>query len=641
MVPITQGLSLTFRDLSYVVDIKKLKGVPAHQKTILSELNGCCKAGRVLAIMGPSGAGKTSLLDILAGRKYHSAGEVCLGNKANTSPSDIARLSAYVQQDDAIMASQTVREAIQMAAMLTLPSSMSKEEKLGMAQKMLETFSLQGCADTVVGDPVGTVKGISGGERKRCAVAMSAVREPQIIFLDEPTSGLDSHKAFLLVKLLKELAVDRNATVVCTIHQPSSDIFTLFDDLMMLLAGKGIFLSEAKNAVTHFASAGFPCPQYANPADYFFMHVLVSADGSAADETRIESLAMAWNESPLNSQVNAEVTDIFKQANSVSSVQSSAAMALSVSGRASMGTQFQIIFMRSLNDIKRNPMRGKAQVGQSVAFGLIIALIWWQIGKDQNSVQDRAGAVFFMTANGLMNNVMGVLTTFANERGAVLREQENNMYSTLPYFLARIAVDIPLKIFCPVLFGTISYWCVGFQADAILYFWAMLILVLLALTGNAMGLFLACIFPDVAVALMAAPLFILPLMMFSGFFLNAESTPVYLKWMEYISPMKYSFAALALNEFQGLELHCTPEQFKKIEKPDGSFLLNCPFKTGEDYLANLNIQEFLDVQSCCLFLCAGTVLFTVLAYIGLRIISTRTRNKGKASVQTKTLSKQE
>lgn len=292
-----------------------------------------------------------------------------------------------------------------------------------------------------------------------------------------------------------------------------------------------------------------------------------------------------------------------------------------------------------MNDIKRNKMRGKAQVAQSVAFAAILSLIWWQVGKDQNSVQDRSGVIFFMTANIMMNNIMGVLTTFGNERGAVLREQENNMYTTLPYFLARITVDVPLKIFCPVLFGTISYWIVGFQADAILYLWAMLVLVLLALTGNAMGLCLACIFPDVAIALMAAPLFILPLMMFSGFFLNPESTPVYLKWVEYVSPMKYAFSALALNEYKGLELHCTADQFKKIEKPDGSILLNCPFMTGEDFLTNLNIQEFLDVQTCCLFLCAGTVVFTVLAYIGLLIISRRTRNKSRASVQTKTLSK--
>merc|ERR1719262_1185276 len=112
---------------------------------------------------------------------------------------------------------------------------MKNEEKMAHADSVLKTFQLTGCADTIVGDPVGKLKGLSGGERKRTAVAMSAVREPKIFFLDEPTSGLDSYKAWLLISVLKGLAVDMNCTVVCTIHQPSSDIFALCDDLMLLL----------------------------------------------------------------------------------------------------------------------------------------------------------------------------------------------------------------------------------------------------------------------------------------------------------------------------------------------------------------------------------------------------------------------
>mmetsp|Transcript_50052 Transcript_50052/g.89833 ORF Transcript_50052/g.89833 Transcript_50052/m.89833 type:complete len:652 (-) Transcript_50052:66-2021(-) len=626
------GLSLTFRDLSYAVDIKKTKEVPAHQKQILQGLSGACKAGRLLAIMGPSGAGKTSLLDILAGRKCHSSGQICLGANSHTKPSDIAKQAAYVQQDDAIMASQTVREAIQMAALLTLPASQPYATKIQKAEHLLELFHLTNCADTVVGDPVGTVKGISGGERKRCAVAMNAVREPRIIFLDEPTSGLDAHKAFVLIKLLKELAADRAATVVCTIHQPSSDIFGLFDDLHLLLSGTTVFNGKAAEAVQHFASAGFPCPQYANPCDYFFMHVLVSPDGSAADDSRIKDLTSAWKESQLQSEMDLEVSTTFKliqEAMTPASAKTAASML--PAPRASMGLQFQVLLSRSFKDMKRNPMRGKAQVGQAVAFAVIISLIWFQVGTDQNGVQDRSGVLFFMTANGMMNNIMGVLTTFANERGAVLREQENNMYDTLPYFLSRVFVDVPLKIFCPVLFGTIAYWSVGLKQTADAYLMCLTILALLALCGNGIGLFLACIFPDVAVALLVAPMIILPLMMFSGFFLNADSTPVYFKWIEYISPMKYSFTALAENEFTGLRLHCTDDQLRSMPLSDGSFLKICPMEHGEDFLESLNIQEFLSIETCCLLLAIEAMVFTILAFLGLLFISRRSRAKSQAS----------
>merc|ERR1712226_1733941 len=118
----------------------------------------------------------------------------------------------------------------------------------------------------------------------------------------------------------------------------------------------------------------------------------------------------------------------------------------------------------------------------------------FQVDDSQTGVQDRSGVMFFMVANGVMSNLMGVLTAFGNERGAVLREHENGMYNLLPYFLARIMVDLPVKMLGASLFGTISYWSVGFQPSAEKYCVFISIHILLALSGNAMGLFLACNF---------------------------------------------------------------------------------------------------------------------------------------------------
>ncbi|CAE8632163.1 unnamed protein product [Polarella glacialis] len=625
-----ESLPLWFQDLGYAVTLPKKRGQEAVKKQILQNVGGVCRAGRVLAIMGPSGAGKTSLLDILAGRKMASCGQLCLGKKVGCDPSEIGRHAAYVQQDDAIMASQTVREALNLAALLTLPSELSYKDKLDRAAGVMKTFSLTDCADTIVGDPNGKMKGISGGERKRCAVAMSAVREPQILFLDEPTSGLDSHKAFVLVKVLKELATTRNSTIVCTLHQPSSDIFAIFDDLMLLLGGNVVFNGPAPRAVTHFAEIGYPCPQFANPTDFLFMHVLVDEDGASAGAERSAELGAAWGQSPERAALELEVSTQLKPVDHGSPAAHSAAPP---SVPASSFLQFKVLLMRAMRDVQRNAMRGKAQVGQAVIFAIIIAVIWTQVDNDQNGVQDRAGVIFFMTANGLMNNIMGVLNSFANERGAVLREQENNMYHTLPYFTARVLVDLPMKIFCPTLFGTIAYWSVGFQADAGKFGITLVVLILLALAGNAIGLFLACIFSDVAIALTIAPMVVLPLMMFCGFFLNPESTPVFLKWVEFISPMKYAFSALAMNEFDGLTLYCTDDQLRKGPSTDGTIVKVCPFLSGQMYLDRLNIQSFLTIPMCCLLLAVMTVIFTILAFFALLVVSKRSRAKARASVK--------
>lgn len=376
VTPPSDGLPLWFRQIGYAVQVPKRQDKEASTKQILNSVSGVCKAGRVLAIMGPSGAGKTSLLDILAGRKPQSMGQLCLGHKVGCGPEDIRRQAAYVQQDDAIMASQTVREALHMAALLTLPRELSRAEKVQKAEEVLRTFSLEGCADTIVGDPVGTIKGISGGERKRCAVAMSVMREPRIIYLDEPTSGLDSHKAYMLVKIIKQLAFMSNATVVCTIHQPSSDIFALFDDLMLLLSGRVVFNGPAEEAVPHFAEAGYSCPQYANPADFFFMHVLVAPDGSAAGNARSEELATAWGRSTLQGDVELEVTTHFKPRQGNSPGSDGTTELPRISTAASLALQCSVLLRRSILDIQRNKMRGRAQVAQSLIFGVLMALIW-------------------------------------------------------------------------------------------------------------------------------------------------------------------------------------------------------------------------------------------------------------------------
>ena len=229
------GVTLAFRQIDYAVALRK-----KEYKNILTDVSGVCKPGRVLAIMGPSGAGKTTLLDVLAGRARGS-GEISLTSEA------IRRSAAYVQQDDAILASMQVREALQMAAGLSLPG-LSPAEYDARVDQLLDTFELRGCAETLIGDPIGRIKGISGGERKRCAVAMCAVREPQLLFLDEPTSGLDAHKAWLLVSLLRKMARSRGATIVCTCHQPSSDLFGMFDDLMLLLGGAVVYAAASQAA---------------------------------------------------------------------------------------------------------------------------------------------------------------------------------------------------------------------------------------------------------------------------------------------------------------------------------------------------------------------------------------------------------
>ncbi|KAJ1552665.1 ATP-binding cassette sub- G member 2, partial [Cladochytrium tenue] len=191
----------------------------------------------------------------------------------------IKRVSGFVFQDDVILATMTVREAVAMSAHLRLPESVSEEEKARRVARMLGRLGLERAAATAIGDS--QHKGISGGERKRTAMAMEMITDPKVLFLDEPTSGLDTFTAYSVVSTLKTLAAT-GRTVIATVHQPSSEIFELFDDLVLMAEGRTAYSGPANQAPDYFARFGYACPDFTNPADFIFMSVLNNEEGFQA-----------------------------------------------------------------------------------------------------------------------------------------------------------------------------------------------------------------------------------------------------------------------------------------------------------------------------------------------------------------------
>lgn len=158
----------------------------------------------------------------------------------------------------------TVRECLEFSAKLKLTGTL--EEKISKVDQIIKELKLTKCQNTNIGGYL--IKGISGGERKRTSIGVELITNPSLIFLDEPTTGLDSHTATQVMKLLSKLAAS-GRTIIQTIHQPNSDIFTMFDRLMLLAQGKTLFFNDANLAVDYFSGIGFPVPQLSNPADFF------------------------------------------------------------------------------------------------------------------------------------------------------------------------------------------------------------------------------------------------------------------------------------------------------------------------------------------------------------------------------------
>ncbi|KZV25876.1 ABC-2 type transporter family protein isoform 1 [Dorcoceras hygrometricum] len=175
-------------------------------------------------------------------------------------------MEAYVTQEDAFLGTLTVRETITYSALLRLPRNTTKQSINETIENTIIETGLQDCADHTIGN--WHSRGISGGEKKRLSIALELVTQPRLLVLDEPTSGLDSASAFFVIQALRNTA-SNDRTVLSSIHQPSSEVFELFDDLLLLSNGETVYFGEAKMAVKFFADAGFPCPSKRNPSDHF------------------------------------------------------------------------------------------------------------------------------------------------------------------------------------------------------------------------------------------------------------------------------------------------------------------------------------------------------------------------------------
>ncbi|EAU83316.2 ATP-dependent permease [Coprinopsis cinerea okayama7 len=288
--------SLYFRDITYSLN---------DDRILLSNISGCVKPGQVMAIMGASGAGKSTLLDILARKrkKGNLISGTVLVNGREVANTEFKNVMGFVDQEDTLMGTLTVYETVLYSALLRLPREMSYEAKKFRTLETLNELGILHIKDMPIG--VSGHRSISGGEKRRVSIACELVTSPSILFLDEPTSGLDAFNAYNVVESLVSLSRNYNRTVIFTIHQPRSNIVALFDQLLVLAAGKVVYSGEFQKCQEYFDEIGQPCPPGFNIADYLIdltVKATIASKGTSSPATNASASA--------SSSTNASATNL-------------------------------------------------------------------------------------------------------------------------------------------------------------------------------------------------------------------------------------------------------------------------------------------------------------------------------------------
>ncbi|KAF3387300.1 putative ABC transporter ATP-binding protein/permease [Penicillium rolfsii] len=515
-------------------------------KRVLDGVNAAMPSGSLTAIIGSSGSGKTSLLNLMAGRISLSRATVAGSTTFNGSTDINSVRSAYVMQEDVLIPTLTVRETLRYSADLRLPPPTTPEERRAIVEQVILELGLKECADTRIGTTAH--KGCSGGEKRRTSIGVQLLANPSVLFCDEPTTGLDATSAFQIIRTLKRLAQD-GRTVIVSIHAPRSEIWSLFDNVMLLARGSALYSGPVSESVAYFEQCGHTLPPFVNPAE--FLIDLAAIDNrteelEAASHVRVENLRQAW-QSRLKSEPAVDDTKEKPPANLALEGVDTGAMK-----KVSFRRQFRVLTSRTFTTTIRHPMGVAGSLLEAVGMAVINGWIFLQLDESLAGIRSRQGSLY--TASSLNGYLILLYETYRLTIDIRLFDRERNegVVGVPAFLLSRRVARFPLEdLPVPLLFTIIFYFMVGYRLEPgqfFIFFALTLLTHYIAVTFAAVAIGVARSFPGAS--LVGNMCFTLQSFA-CGYFVQSQQIPVYVRWLKWCAYTFYIFGALCANEFIG------------------------------------------------------------------------------------------
>ncbi|KAK4433631.1 ABC transporter G family member 25 [Sesamum alatum] len=512
-----------------------------QERTILKGITGMAEPGKVLAILGPSGSGKSTLLNALAGRHHHGhglTGTILFNNRKLTK--SIQKKTGFVPQDDVFYPRLTVRETLVFCSLLRLPSSVPKNQKIAIAESVISELGLEKCADTIIGNSF--IRGVSGGERKRVSIAHEMLVDPSLLILDEPTSGLDATAAYRVMGTLGGLAA-KGKTVVTSVHQPSSRVYQMFDELLVLSEGRCIYLGKGSEAMGYFESVGFSPSFPMNPADF----LLDLANGvcqfeygtSEKEKPNVRQALVSSYENVLAPKVKAACMDAPTPTQETSSSIINHYKSCDTSHFSSWFNHFTILLQRNLKERKHETFNS-LRVFQVMVASLLAGFMWWH--SDYRDIQDRLGLLFFISIFWGVFPSFNAVFAFPQDRAIFIKERSSGMYTLSSYFMARITGDLPMELILPTTFLTVTYWMTGLKPQLSAFALTLMVVLGYVLVSQGLGLALGALIMDAKKASTVVTVTMLAFVLTGGYYVHKVAS--FMSWIKYISTTFYSYRLL-------------------------------------------------------------------------------------------------
>ncbi|KAM5580168.1 ABC transporter G family member 1-like [Rosa sericea] len=549
-----EGLFLTWEDL-WVRAASNLNEGEKHSsdgrscRSILRGVTGYAKPGQLLAIMGPSGCGKSTLLDALAGRlssNTRQTGDIRInGHKQALAYGT----SAYVTQDDTLMTTLTVKEAVYYSAQLQLPESMSKSKKKERAQGTIREMGLQNAMNTRIGG--WGAKGLSGGEKRRVSICIELLTQPKLLFLDEPTSGLDSAASFYVMSRIANLGhKSSQRTIVASIHQPSSEVFQLFDNLCLLSSGETVYFGPASTANEFFAASGFPCPTLLYPSDHFLktinndfeLDIEKGIAGRTPTEEAIHTLMKSYKTFESYHQVQRQIAELYKKD----------CEALEKRSHAGFVTQCFVLTRRSFVNMYRDRGYYWLRLFIYIALAAGLGTIYYDLGYTYASIQAR-GSLLAFVASFLTFMAIGGFPSFVEDMKVFECERLNGHYGVSAFVFANTFSSMPLLMLISLIPGATTYYLAGLHSGFEHFFYFASALFACMMLVESLMMIVASIVPNFLMGIIAGSGLQGIMLLCGGFFRLPNDLPD-LVWkypLYHIAFHKYAFQGMFKNEFEG------------------------------------------------------------------------------------------